>query len=187
MKQKTLFGLAGSMLLLMGGVYVQAPPPVVDTRDADIKAIKDADAAEARDMADKAFDKMPSYYADDAVLYLPGAPAAVGKDAIQAMAKTLHDIDLDLKFSSTKVDVAKSGDLGYVVGTYTQMATDPKTKRRSMEKGNYVTVYKKQADGGWKIIHDINTPDSAPTAVHAKSSATKKIGKMRSKKEPVKN
>ena len=191
MKQKTLFGLTASMLLVMALSVVgctQAPPPVVDTRDADISRIKEADAAEARDMAAKAFDKMASYYADDAVLYLPGGPAAVGKEAIQAMAKTLHDIDLDLKFSSTKVDVAKSGDLGYVVGTYTEMATDPKTKKRSMEKGNYVTVYKKQADGGWKIIHDINTPDSAPTAVpHAKSTATKKIGKMRPKKEPVKN
>ena len=39
---------------------------MVDTRDADIKAIKDADAAEAKDMAAKAFDKMAGYYADDA-------------------------------------------------------------------------------------------------------------------------
>jgi uncharacterized protein (TIGR02246 family) len=184
MKQKTLFGLAASMLLLMAGC-TQAPPPVVDTRDADIKAIKEADAAEARDMAGKAFDKMASYYADDAVLLTPGAPAAVGKEAIQAMAKTLRDMDLDLKFSSTKVDVAKSGDLGYVVGTYTEIATDAKTKRRSMEKGNYVTVYKKQADGAWKIIEDINTTDSAPTAVaRVKTTATKKTGKLRPKKEP---
>jgi uncharacterized protein (TIGR02246 family) len=184
MKQKTLFGLAAGMLLLLGGC-TQAPPPVVDTRDADIKAIKEADAAEARDMAGKAFDKMASYYADDAILYTPGAPAAVGKDAIQAMAKTLHDIDLDLKFSASKVDVAKSGDIGYAAGTYTEMATDPKTKRRSMEKGNYVTVYKKQADGGWKIIQDINTTDSAPTTVaHLKTTATRKSGKVRSKKEP---
>lgn len=184
MKQKTLFGLAASMVLLMSGC-TQAPPPVIDTRDADIKTIKDAETAEAKDLADKAFDKMASYYADDAILYTPGAPAAVGKEAIQAMAKTLHDMDLDLKFSTTKVDVSKSGDLGYAIGTYTEMATDPKTKRRSMEKGNYVTVYKKQADGGWKIIQDINTTDSAPTPVaRAKNTATKKSGKMRSKKEP---
>jgi ketosteroid isomerase-like protein len=85
------------------------------------------------------------------------------------------------------VDVAKSGDLGYVRGTYTEIATDPKTKKRSMEKGNYVTVYKKQADGGWKIIEDINTPDSAPTPVVKVKTTTKKAGKMRPKKEPVKN
>ena len=30
------------------------------------------------------------------------------------------------------------------------------------EKGNYVTVYRKQADGGWKIMEDINTFDSLP-------------------------
>jgi uncharacterized protein (TIGR02246 family) len=186
MKQKTLFGLAAGVLLWTVGC-TQAPPPVVDTRDADIKTIKDADAAEARDMAAKAFDKIAGYYADDAILYTNGAPAAVGKEAIQAMAKTLPGMDLDLKFSSTKVDVAKSGDLGYVRGTYTEIATDPKTKKRSMEKGNYVTVYKKQADGGWKIIEDINTPDSAPTPVVKVKTGTKKAGKMRSKKEPVKN
>jgi uncharacterized protein (TIGR02246 family) len=187
MKQQTLFGLAAAALLWTVGC-TPAPPPVVDTRDADIKTIKDADAAEARDMAAKAFGKIPGYYADDATLYTPGAPVATGKDAIQALAKTLGEIDLDLKFSSTKVDVAKSGDIGYVKGTYTETATDPKTKKRAMEKGNYVTVYKKQADGGWKIIEDINTPDSPPTpVVKAKTTATKKAGKMRSKKEPVKN
>jgi uncharacterized protein (TIGR02246 family) len=188
MKQKTLFALAGSILLSTALLTVgctQAPPPVVDTRDADIKAIKDADAAEAKDMADKAFDRMASYYADNATLYTPGAPAAVGKEAIQAMSKTLRDMDLDLKFSSTKVDVAKSGDLGYAAGTYTEMATDPKTKRRMMEKGNYVTVYKKQADGAWKIIEDINTADSAPTPVVKAKTSLKKAGKR--KKEPVKN
>ena len=184
MKQKTLFGLAASILLWTAGC-TQAPPPVIDTRDADIKTIKDMDAAEAKDMAAKAFDKMPKYYADDAVLYTPGAPAAVGKDGIQALAKMLPEMDLDLKFSSSKVDVAKSGDIGYSAGTYTQTATDPKTKKRSMEKGNYVTIYKKQTDGSWKIIQDINTPDSPPTPVaHVKTVAGKKSAKARSKKEP---
>jgi ketosteroid isomerase-like protein len=27
------------------------------------------------------------------------------------------------------------------------------------DKGNYVTAYKKQADGSWKAIQDINTSD----------------------------
>jgi ketosteroid isomerase-like protein len=185
MKQKTLFGLAASVLLWTAGC-TQAPPPVIDTRDADIKAIKDADAAEAKDMADKAFDKMVSYYADNATLYTPGAPAAVGKPAIEALSKTLRDIDLELKFSSGKVDVAKNGDLGYVQGTYTETAMDPKTKRRSMEKGNYVTIYKRQTDGGWKIIEDINTPDSAPTPVVKIKTGMKKAGKGK-KKAPVKD
>ncbi len=79
MKQKTLFALAGSVLLSTALLTVgctQAPPPVVDTRDADIKAIKDAEASEAKDMADKAFDRMASYYADECrLMYISGASA----------------------------------------------------------------------------------------------------------------
>ena len=181
MKHQTLFALTASILLWTVGC-TSSPPPVADTRDADIKAIKDADAAEARDMAAKAFDKMAGYYADDATLFTSGSPAAVGKEAIQGMTKQLKDADLDLKFAPNKVDVAKSGDIGYVQGTYTSAATDPKTKRRTMEKGNYVTVYRKQADGAWKIIEDINTTDSAPTPVPRTKGAGKKSAKGKVKK-----
>ncbi len=172
MKYQTLLALTAGILLWTVGCS-SPPPPVVDTRDADIKAIKDADAAEARDLAAKAFDKMGSYYADDAALFTPGAPAAVGKEAINGMTKMLRDGDVELKFAPTKVDVAKSGDLGYVQGTYTMASTDLKTKRRMTEKGNYVTVYKKQADGSWKIAADINTNDALPVPV----PRTKAVGK----------
>lgn len=173
MKPPTLFAVTASLLLMTAGCN-QAPPPAPDTREADLKAIKAADDAEAKDMAAKAFDKMADYYADDAVLITPGAPAAVGKEAIKGMSKVLVEMETELKFGGTKVDVAKSGDLGYVQGTYTMVTTDPKTKRRMSEKGNYVTVYKKQTDGAWKIIEDINTPDSAPVPVPKTKAAAKK-------------
>jgi uncharacterized protein (TIGR02246 family) len=182
MNRQTLFALSASALLytiLLG--CSSAPPPVADTREADIKALKDADAAEARDLAAKAFDKMASYYADDAVLMTPGAPAAVGKDAIQGMSKMLTDGDVELKFAATKVDVAKSGDIGYTQGSYTMASTDPTTKRRTTEKGNYLTVYRKQADGAWKIIEDINTPDSAPVPVAKSKGTAKKAGGKKKK------
>jgi ketosteroid isomerase-like protein len=31
------------------------------------------------------------------------------------------------------------------------------------EKGRYVTVYKKQADGGWKAVVDIDSEDAPPS------------------------
>ncbi len=40
--------------------------------------------------------------------------------------------------------------------------TNPKTKKPVEDKGSYVTVYKKQADGNWKAIEDINTSEVAP-------------------------
>jgi ketosteroid isomerase-like protein len=35
------------------------------------------------------------------------------------------------------------------------------------EKGNYVEVYKKQADGSWKVVEDISSDDSLPTPAKA--------------------
>jgi uncharacterized protein (TIGR02246 family) len=181
LKQQTLFALAASIFLWTAGCS-STPPPVADTRDADIKAIKDADAALAKDMADKAFDKMANYYAEDATLFTPGAPAAAGKEAIKDMTKMLVTMDLELKFAPAKVDVAKGGDIGFTQGTYTMTSIDPKTKRRMSEKGSYVTLYRKQADGAWKIIEDINTPDSAPVPIARTKGTGKKAGKGKMKK-----
>jgi uncharacterized protein (TIGR02246 family) len=145
----------------------QAPAPMADTHDADVKAINDTEAMMAKEIGAKMWDKMASYYADDAVLQAPGGPAAVGKQAIQGMSKMMIDGDAELKFQTTKTDVAKSGDIGFTRGTYSMTMTDPKTKKKTMEKGGYVTVYKKQADGSWKIVEDINTPDSEPLTMAA--------------------
>ncbi len=60
------------------------------------------------------------------------------------------------------MEIAKSGDLGYSQGSLTQTWTDPKTKKVLTVKGKYVTVYKKQADGGWKAVADIWNENAPP-------------------------
>jgi hypothetical protein len=52
--------------------------------------------------------------------------------------------------------------------------TNPKTKKVLTGKGGYVTVYKKQADGGWKAIVDIDSEDARPSAAKKHPSPTKK-------------
>ena len=37
--------------------------------------------------------------------------------------------------------------------------TNPKTKKPVEDKGAYITVYKKQADGNWKAIEDVATSE----------------------------
>jgi ketosteroid isomerase-like protein len=72
----------------------------------------------------------------------------------------VEDKNFSGTFAATKVEVSKGGDVGYSQGTYTINMTDPKTKKAVTEHGKYVTVYKKQADGGWKAVEDINNADA---------------------------
>ena len=133
-------------------------PP--DTREADAKAIKDVEAAWVKDVATKDVDKFAGYYTSDASFLVPNMPIATGKDAIRNVIKALvSDANFALTFQSSRVEVSKGGDLGYTQGSYSLTMTDPNTKQPATDKGKYVTVFKKQADGSWKAVADMINSD----------------------------
>jgi len=150
------------------GCSQAAPPAPPDTRAADEQAIRDTEAAWVKDFAAKDVDRVAAYYADDAASMLTNVPLMTGKDAILAGLKgALADPKFTLDFHPTKVEVSKGGDMAYSQGTYTYTETDPKTKKVLGGKGNYVEVYKKQADGSWKTVEDIASDDAPATPVKA--------------------
>ncbi len=158
---------AAAAVALMVTACNQAP----DTHDADVAAIQANETQWNSDYAAKDLDKIVSHYADDAVLMVPGTPSTSGKSAISASLKGMvADPALTLKFQSSKVEVAKSGDVAYTQGTYTMTMTDPQTHQVVNDHGSYVTTYRKQPDGTWKAVADIATsevPPPAPPASHA--------------------
>lgn len=104
-------------------------------------------------------------YADDAAMANPGAPLVTGADAIRkSTADFAADPNLKVQFASDRIQVAASGDLAYTRGHYTLTMTDPTTKKPSDSHGTYLTVWKKQADGGWKAVEDFVTPGPAAAA-----------------------
>jgi uncharacterized protein (TIGR02246 family) len=146
------------LLLAFTTACTQAPPP--DTHAADVQSLKDAEAAWAKATGAKDLEKGMSYYADDASLMIANAPAMNGKDAIRAAMKPMYDDpNFALAFQASRVEVAKSADLGFTQGAYTLTITDPKTKKPVTDKGKYVTTYKKQADGTWKAVADMVSSD----------------------------
>ena len=149
-------------IAMMMAACNQAPP---DTHDADVAAIKSLEATWNQDYAGKNPDKLATYYSDDAVLMVPGMAPAAGKDAIHTMLNGMvADPALSLKFQSSRVDAAKSGEFAYSQGSYTLTMTDPNTKQLVNDHGSYVTVYHKQADGSWKVVSDIATSSVPPPA-----------------------
>ena len=107
----------------------------------------------------KDVDKFVSYFAEDASVYAPGMPIVTGSAAIRTtMAEMIKTPGFALSWSPTKADVAASGDLGHTVGSYEM------TMGGTSEKGKYVTAWKKDAGGAWKVTHDIFNADAAPKA-----------------------
>src|SRR5579872_1337642 len=149
-------------MLLFG--CAQAPPPApADTRAADEKAIRDMETAWVKEFTAKDMDKIVAHYADDATVMLSGAPTMTGKDAIRPGLKdAIADPKFALDLKTVKVEVSKD-DLAYSQGTYSVTTTDPKTKKVVAETGRYVEVYKKQPDGSWKVVEDINSPEAPAT------------------------
>ena len=159
MKAKTVAVLAA--LVVFGCAPQQAPPPP-DTRAADEMAIRDADGAWSKIAEAKQMDAFIGYYADDAISMPPNAPISNGREAIQkAMTEMFAIPGFSLKWRATKVEAARSGDIGYSLGTYEAGMNDPKGKPM-MDHGKYLTIWKKQPGGTWKVAVDTVNSDASP-------------------------
>ena len=155
----SLIGCLALAALTAGCSNAPASPP--DTRAADVQAVKDVEAAWLKDVSTKDADKWASYFAEDGCGLYPGAGTLNGKAAIKAAMKPYFaDPNFSLSFQSTRAMASKGGDMVYSQGTYTMTMTDPKTKKPMTDKGKFLTVYTKQADGSWKAVADTFNSDS---------------------------
>ena len=169
MQARTFLPVSIALTFLLAGCTPATPPAPLDTRAADMKAIQDTETAWSQSFATKDVDKVTAFYADDASLFLTDMPVVTGKSNIASVFKPfLADENFSLIFSANKVDASKSGDLAYTQGRYTWTYTDAKTKKVVSEKGKYVLVFMKQADGSWKDVADISNADGPAAPVKKK-------------------
>jgi uncharacterized protein (TIGR02246 family) len=146
-----------ALLLLTSSCTQQAPP---DTRAADESAVRDTDAQWSKTAMANDLDGTVSFYTDDASLLPPNAPIATGKQAIRAVWASMLSPDTTVSWQVSKADVARSGELAYVMGTYQIAAKNVRGKSQE-DHGKMVEVFKKQADGKWKTVADIFNSDVA--------------------------
>ena len=95
-----------------------------------------------------------SHLAAEANFYAPGAPAHRGAEAFRRAFGELSKIPgFSLSWIADKAEVSSSGDLGYSTGTYTATFGD------TTDKGKYVTIWRRQSDGSWKVVEDMFNSD----------------------------
>lgn len=129
-----------------------------ETKEADPEQLKQELIEADKTMSDLAstagFNSSILTYADSNIIKLnDGQFPIIGKTAFTASFNKDKDVKT-ISWSPVNAEVASSGDLGYSWGNWKFIAKD------TVYYGNYFTVWKKQADGNWKVALDggNNTP-----------------------------
>lgn len=172
---------AAVVLALVGGMG--ACKPKADQRAAS------EDAVRAADMAwDKAFSSdvaaAAAFVEPTGSVLPPNEPIATGPEAVKALFDRFHTYpQLKIHWQPIEVGAAGSGDLAYSSGTYEMSYSDANGKP-VMDHGKYVTVWRKQMDGSWKVVRDIFNSD---LPVSAPESKTEPAGKEEEPEEAPKS
>jgi uncharacterized protein (TIGR02246 family) len=100
-----------------------------------------------------------AHFTETAVSMPPNHEALSGRQAItDDMVAMFEGMGAELTISSEEVEVA--GDWAFDRGTYTMKLT-PKGDGDPMEdKGKYIVILEKQADGSWKLAREVWNSDN---------------------------
>jgi len=144
------------VLALVGAM--SACKPTADQRTASEDAVRAADIA-----WDKAFSSdvaaAAAFVEPTGSVLPPNEAIATGPEAVKALFERLHTYpQLKVHWQPVEVGAAASGDLAYSTGTY-EMSYNDANGKPVMDRGKYVTVWRKQMGGSWKVVRDIFNSD----------------------------
>jgi ketosteroid isomerase-like protein len=97
------------------------------------------------------------FLADDAQLLRARRPAIAGKAPIQA---ALAEDKAPIGWEPAGSGISRSADLGYIFGTAKERESGPESPW--VKTGNYLRVWRKGADGAWKVAFDVLSPRPKP-------------------------
>jgi len=125
---------------------------------ADVAAVKAVEAEMLAAFKAKDSAEVARFYTADAEIMVPFEAVVRGADAAKSTGQDFKDPAFTIDFANTRTEVSAAGDMAFTHGTFSVTYTNPATKEPGTMKGNYVTVFRKQADGSWKAVQDISTP-----------------------------
>ena len=121
----------------------------------------DLEARFAKDTAQGGGKAFASWFADDAVTLSNGQAPVIGKAAIAAKANW-DPAQYQLTWTPDGGQMSPDGDMGFTWGHYQGTSKD-KNGNAVATSGRYMTIWKKQSDGSWKVALDSsnNLPPAA--------------------------
>jgi len=121
----------------------------------------DLEARFAKDVAERGGAGFAEWFADDGVLLGNGEAPLVGRVAIARFASWLAK-DYQLSWTPTDAVMGPSGDVGYTWSHYEGHSKDA-NGYPVVVSGRFITIWRKQADGGWKVALEAGANEPAAT------------------------
>jgi uncharacterized protein (TIGR02246 family) len=98
-----------------------------------------------------------SIFADDGVQLAGSGKIVKGRQQIMERQKAaMQGADPGVKVTVTTVNVWLDGDTAYETGKYKYEYTEK--GKPGVDEGRYVTIWKRQKDGSWKLTMDMGVP-----------------------------
>jgi len=142
--------------------------------EADRTAIRQVGETDMKMMNAKDWKGDLALYTEDAIELPPNQAAVQGKAAIQACKEAFPPFS---NFQEQSLEIEGQGDLAYDRGTYSMTVTPPGAAPIE-DRGKYLTIWRKQADGSWKgarvmFNSDLPLPAKEKPAVQHRKSRTR--------------
>lgn len=144
--------------LVVLSACAEAPAQTVSGPSPEV--LMEADRAFAADVARGGTEAWVSWFAEDGAQIQTGQGEIRGRDAIRQLMAGLDDPNFSLSWEPRRADIAESGDLGWTTGDYVSRGVGADGKPRQT-RGRYVTIWRMQPDGSWKVVMDLGNPVSS--------------------------
>ena len=112
-----------------------------------------------------------SLHADNVVKMGPDAPAIIGKEALRPVMGGLMDLFDFTEFPIFLEEAEVAGDWMFSRVTFRSSLTPKEGGETSTSSGKALGIWKRQADGSWKIYIDCFNYDGPPTATSVEASS----------------
>ena len=104
-------------------------------------------------------DTFMSMVTDDVIFQIPHGPEIVGADAVREWAGGYYAA-YRTNYKKTPLDFALNGDIAVERYSYIGIDTDRKTGVITRDKGKGLIMYRRGADGKWRVARDAWSTDS---------------------------
>lgn len=137
-----------------------APNPLSDSTATPGKLLLfDLEARFAKDVLERGGEGFASWFAEDGVALGNAAAPLQGKMAI-AHSANWSPKTYRLTWTPTEALMGPSGDMGYTWGHYEGRSKDANGNDITIT-GRYITVWRRQPDGQWKVVLDAGASEPA--------------------------